>query len=146
MNAQTAGITLTNCTLVGNTAVMAGGAIAASGTMPVELSNCILWDNAPGQIFGGATATYCNIQGGWPGDGNIGTDPLFADPTNGDYHLKSQAGRWDPASGSWVQDDVTSPCIDTGDPATSVGAELEPNGDRINMEAYGGMPEASKSP
>jgi len=146
VNTQTAGVVLTNCTLVGNTAVMAGGAIAASGTMPVELSNCILWDNAPGQIFGGATATYCDVQGGWPGEGNIDVDPLFADPANGDYHLKSQTGRWDEASESWVTDDVGSPCIDTGDPDASVGDEPEPNGGRINMGAYGGTTQASKSP
>jgi hypothetical protein len=132
--------------MVHNTAVMAGGAVSVSGTMPLELTNCILWDNAPGQIFGGATATCCNVQGGWEGQGNIDVDPLFADPANGDYHLKSQTGRWDPAGESWVPDDATSPCIDAGDPATSVGAEPEPNGGRINMGAYGGTAQASKSP
>jgi L-ascorbate metabolism protein UlaG (beta-lactamase superfamily) len=64
---------------------------------------------------------------------------------DGDYHLKSQAGRWDPASQSWVKDDVTSPCIDAGDPNSPVGQEPEPNGGRINMGAYGGTKEASKS-
>ncbi|MDI6448073.1 S8 family serine peptidase [Anaerobaca lacustris] len=147
VNAQTtADIKLTNCTLAHNTAVMAGGAVSVSGAISVELSNCILWDNGAAPIFGIATATYCNIQGSWPGEGNLDLDPLFADPTNGDYHLKSQAGRWDPASESWVQDDVTSPCIDAGDPAVSVGDEPEPNGGRINMGAYGGTPQASKSP
>ena len=60
-----------------------------------------------------------------PGTGNIHADPQFADA---DCHL---------ASGS--------PCIDTGDPADSVGAEPKCNGDRINMGAYGGTPEASKT-
>jgi phosphotriesterase-related protein len=64
---------------------------------------------------------------------------------DGDYHLKSQAGRWDPNSGSWVVDEVTSPCIDAGDPNSPVGDEPEPNGGRINMGAYGGTAEASKS-
>ena len=72
------------------------------------------------------------------------------DPTDdfwiqGDYHLKSQAGRWDPVSRSWVKDDVTSPAIDAGDPASPVGVEPFPNGWRINMGAYGGTAEASKS-
>jgi hypothetical protein len=31
-------------------------------------------------------------------------DPLFADAAGGDYHLKSQWGRWNPATGSWVLD------------------------------------------
>jgi len=68
------------------------------------------------------------------------------DPDNGDYHLKSQAGRWDPVSLSWVTDDVTSPCIDAGDPDSPVGDEPMPNGGIINMGAYGGTVETSKSP
>ena len=100
-------------------------------------------------------------------DGNINVDPLFADPgywadindpniiaepndpnaawIEGDYHLKSQVGRWDPESESWVVDNVTSPCIDAGDPNSSVGDEPEPNGGRINMGAYGGTEQASMS-
>jgi predicted outer membrane repeat protein len=64
---------------------------------------------------------------------------------DGDYHLKSQAGRWDPNSQNWVQDDVTSPCIDAGDPNDPIGDEPFPNGGRINMGDYGGTAEASKS-
>jgi hypothetical protein len=65
---------------------------------------------------------------------------------DGDYHLKSQAGRWDPNSESWVIDDVTSPCIDAGDPLTPVMYEPHPRGCFINMGAYGGTEKASKSP
>jgi parallel beta-helix repeat protein len=105
------------------------------------------------------------------GSGNIDVDPCFADsghwkpdpnsppPSNrrdggggqrfiwvdGDYHLKSQAGRWDPVSKNWVKDDATSPCIDAGDPNSPVGEEPFPNAGRINMGAYGGTGEASKS-
>jgi hypothetical protein len=107
-----------------------------------------------------------NLPDVWPNGiqavANIDTDPLFADPgywdpngtpddpnddffVEGDYHLKSQAGRWDPNSQSWVQDDVTSPCIDAGDPNSPIGDEPFPNGGRINMGAYGGTAEASKS-
>ncbi|UCG55609.1 MAG: hypothetical protein JSU70_12155, partial [Phycisphaerales bacterium] len=63
----------------------------------------------------------------------------------GDYHLKSQAGRWDPSTRTWVVDDVTSPCIDAGDINTAVGSEPFPSGGIINMGAYGGTAEASKS-
>jgi len=100
---------------------------------------------------------YNNIQGDfeiegfeedekYTGEDNIDVDPCFADPENRDYHLKSQAGRWDPGSQTWVQDDVTSPCIDAGQPDTPVGSEPSPHGDIINMGAYGGTDEASKSP
>jgi len=81
-----------------------------------------------------------------PGTGEISNDPCFADPCNGDYHLQSAAGRWDPNSESWVIDANTSACIDAGNPGCPVGSEPMPNGNRINMGAYGGTPTASKSP
>jgi len=64
---------------------------------------------------------------------------------DGDYHLKSQAGRWDASEGRWLTDDVTSPCIDAGDPMSPIGLEPFPSGGVINMGAYGGTAEASKS-
>jgi len=80
-------------------------------------------------------------------------DPLFVSPGKwkggsfvpGDYHLKSQGGRYDPVRRTWVYDDVTSPCIDAGDPMSPVGAEPFASGGVINMGAYGGTGEASKS-
>ncbi len=75
----------------------------------------------------------------------VGPDDPNAVWIDGDYHLKSEAGRWDPYSESWVLDDVTSPCIDRGDPNSPVGDEPDPNGGIINMGAYGGTPEASMS-
>jgi len=129
------------------------------------LHNCILWDeenqicNANVLAIG---VEYSDIRGGWIGEGNVDADPLFAsagywdpngspdDPNDaswidGDYHLKSQAGRWDPDSQGWVKDDVTSPCIDGGNQMSPIGYEPFPNGGRINMGAYGGTEEASKS-
>jgi hypothetical protein len=64
---------------------------------------------------------------------------------DGDYHLKSQAGRWERDGRSWVKDDVTSLCIDAGDVGAPVGREPFPNGGVVNMGAYGGTAEASKS-
>jgi len=88
---------------------------------------------------------FNNMQGGWEGQDNIDVDPLFADPDNRDYHLKSQAGRWDATAGTWVRDNVTSPCIDAGNPDADSAAELPPNGECINMGAFGGTIEASLS-
>jgi len=64
-----------------------------------------------------------NVQSGFVGEGNIDADPFHADPDNGDYHLKSQAGRWDMLTRTWVIDDVTSPCIGAGDPGFPFGDE-----------------------
>jgi parallel beta-helix repeat protein len=79
------------------------------------------------------------------GEGNVNVDPCFVDPNGGDYHLKSQAGRWDANEGRWTKDEVTSLCIDAGNPMTPIGHEPFPNGGIINMGAYGGTAEASKS-
>ncbi|MBP7051757.1 MAG: hypothetical protein KBE65_12140 [Phycisphaerae bacterium] len=165
------GVTMTSCTLAGNTAP-AGRAIACLESVnelipdpSAMIINTILWDGGDEigvsdhvQVY----VSYSDVYGGWPREGNIDLDPLFASPAywdpngtdddpnddfwvDGDYHLKSQAGRWDPNSGSWVQDDVTSSCIDAGDPNSPIGDEPFPNGGRVNMGAYGGTAEASKS-
>jgi len=76
----------------------------------------------------------------------MGVDPLFADPADGDYHLRSQAARWVPEAKGWVNDGVTSPCIDAADPEAAFENEPEPNGGRTNMGAYGNGPHTSKSP
>ena len=70
-------------------------------------------------------------------------DPLFADATSGDYHLKSTEARWN--GSTWVTDAVASPCIDAGDPASAYENEPAPNGGRINLGCYGNTVEASKS-
>jgi len=64
---------------------------------------------------------------------------------SGDYHVRSQAGRWDPVGAGWDQDNATSPCIDAGDPNSPIGYEPFPNGGVVNIGAYGGTAEASKS-
>ena len=137
--------TLTNCTFTDNSAWEGGGIFNEINSISV-LSNCILWGNINGEIEGGAIVLYSDVQGGWVGLGNIDTDPCFVDPNNGDYHLKSQAGRWDPNSEMWIKDDVTSPGIDAANPGCPEANEPVPNGNRRNMGAYGGTAEASKSP
>jgi hypothetical protein len=47
---------------------------------------------------------------------------------------------------TWVRDKLTSPCVDAGDPNTSVGSEPQNNGGLINMGAYGGTSQTSMSP
>jgi hypothetical protein len=143
-------LTVINCTLCDN---VGGGVNGNPYYTNVTLTNCIFSNNGgtteSEQIRRGVfTINYCCIQG-WTGNlggiGNIGDDPCFANVNASDYHLKSQAGRWDPNSQSWVKDDVTSPCIDVGYPGSDWTAELWPHGMRINMGAYGGTPEASMS-
>jgi len=119
-------------------------------------------------VAGGRTALNVDDRSTFDwAEGNIDADPLFAKPgywgdindpnmvvepddpnatwIDGDYHLKSETGRWDSNSQRWVMDDTTSPCIDRGDPNSHVGDEPDPNGGIINMGAYGGTQEASMS-
>ena len=74
--------TVTNCTFTGNTASQGGGMYNTSGST-ATLTNCILWDDGPDEIFdkvdSSTTVTYSDVQDGWAGAGNIDADPLFAD-------------------------------------------------------------------
>jgi len=160
---------MVNCTFTGNSALM-GNTLACDSLdqwepSEVQVTDCILWDGG-NEVWNNDSSDiiirYSNVQGGWPGEDNINLDPCFADPgywdpngtpadanddfwVDGDYHLKSQGGRWDVNEGRWTIDDVTSPCIDAGDPMSPIGLEPFPNGGIINMGAYGGTAEASKS-
>jgi predicted outer membrane repeat protein len=168
-------LTVVNCTVIGNKAHDLGGAWEQPGEggavfhrySSLTVVNSILRANKPDEIFSDSgqptdDVTYSNVEGGWPGQGNIDGDPCFAGPgywdenstpddanddfwVEGDYHLKSQGGRWDSKEGRWTTDDVTSPCIDGGDPMSPVGAEAFPNGGIVNMGAYGGTAQGSKS-
>ena len=138
--------TLSNCTFSGNFAGWGRALLNLQNSRPM-LTNCILWDGGDEIQNYDSTVVimYSDVRGGWVGEGNIDADPWVADPNTGDYHLKSQRGRYDPNTQAWVQDGLTSPCIDAGDPMTPIGLEAFPNGGIINMGAYGGSAQASKS-
>jgi len=116
------------------------------GSVPI-VKNCIFWSNSAGSFTGSdiPVVTYSNVEGGFAGEGNINVAPLFADAAGGDYHLRSQAGRWDANSSCWVEDSDTSLCIDAGDPNSPIASELYPHGDVINMGTYGGTAQTSAS-
>lgn len=154
---------LINCTFSGNWAANSGGGIQNSPDSNPRIINCIFWGNTTNsivsnissQISGGNPIIAYSCLQGWTngqGMGNIGDDPLFADPLRGDFHLRSQRGRFmvfkgglGPAEELCVLDEDTSPCIDAGDPGIDFSAEPDPNGRRINMGAYGGTSQASAS-
>ncbi|MHC4479010.1 MAG: right-handed parallel beta-helix repeat-containing protein [Planctomycetota bacterium] len=105
---------LINCTFGANSARAGGGIYnrdhRGTPSLPI-ITNCILWDDTPDEIYvasGTPEVSYCDVQGGWPGEGNIDTDPCFVEP-----------GHWD-SNGLWFDGDYhllpSSPCIDTGDP------------------------------
>jgi hypothetical protein len=154
-----------NCTVADNHAAENGGGLWAGYGSNPEIQNSILWGNTAsksGDNVAVSTQTtlsidYSDVQGAqagafrigdgqivW-GQGNVNVDPQFADPAQGNYHLKSHSGRYWPLQDSWVNDIVTSPCIDAGDPASDFSLETNPNGSRINLGAFGGTVHASLS-
>jgi len=145
--------TVINCTFSENIAVGVAGGLGDAGGSRAVVSNCIFWGNRTGngidanaQIGAGSTVvTYSCVQGGRSGEGNIDADPHFVDPQDGDFRLKSEAGHWDSVGQSWVSDDITSPCIDAGDPMSPIGLEPFPTGGFVNMGAYGDTAQASKT-
>jgi hypothetical protein len=105
---------LTNCTFAGNSALngssLACDSNAQQHPSDVGLVSCILW-NGGQAVWNNDDSTimitYSDVQGGWPGIGNIDADPLFVDPDGPDN---------DP--NTWEDNDYRlsagSPCIDAG--------------------------------
>jgi hypothetical protein len=95
---------LTNCTVLRNTATAAGGAgtgLYCANSSP-KIINSILWENNASEIAKDDTSdpavTYSDVYGGYDGTGNIDANPFFKNIGTGDFHPNA-----------------TSPCIDTGD-------------------------------
>ena len=108
---------LENVTISDNIANITGGGIYCRQSNPI-ITNSILWNDFQQEIyyeFGMVVVTYSDIEGGWTGEGNIDSDPLFEDPFNGNYHLTEN-----------------SPCIDAGDPTSP----LDPDGTISDMGAF----------
>ena len=109
--------TLSNCTFSGNSADENGGGMYnCSSTSNPTLTNCVLWGDTPDEIDGpgNPVVTFSDVQGGWPGEGNIDEDPLFVQGPLGEFYL-SQIAAGQP-------DD--SPCVDAGsDTAKNLGLD-----------------------
>ncbi|HUW83046.1 MAG TPA: right-handed parallel beta-helix repeat-containing protein [Phycisphaerae bacterium] len=111
--------TVTQCTFSGNTADVGGGMYNRQDSSPT-VSNCILWNDTPEEIYNyddpnypsAPTVTYSDVQGGYPGTGNINAAPLFAG--GGNLRLA-----------------CSSPCVDAGNNAApglaGVTADLDGN-------------------
>jgi hypothetical protein len=110
-------VRLRHCTFSRNTAP-SGGAMdfGDQGFNDSDIANCVFWGDSPEEINVGDPdvpgITYSDVQGGWPGVGNIGEDPInhdpdFCDPDGSD-------GIPGTLDDNFRLDDG-SPCIDAGD-------------------------------
>ena len=87
---------------MGNAAGGNGGAIFSGWYSEPVITNSIFWNDSPEEIFTDfrpPEISFSDVEGGWPGEGNIDLDPFFVAGDRGDPRL-----RW------------RSPCIDRGDP------------------------------
>lgn len=85
-----------NCTVVNNTATnQAQGGMRNQGAGGTVVRNSIFWNNqgaggamaSVNQLTGSINATYCIVQGGLAGTGNLSADPLFVGGVTADLHL-----------------------------------------------------------
>lgn len=120
INCGTGNPTLASNTFSSNSAT-SGGALCF-GASDAIVRNSILWgdsalNGAEIYIAGGSSpvVSYSDVQGGWPGTGNINVNPRFVNPDSGNVHLHGG-----------------SPCIDTGDPASP----RDPDSTRADMGSY----------
>ena len=75
------------------------------------VANCVLWGDSPDQIFTESetlTVTFSDVQGGWPGTGNIDADPLFVDPDNGNFRLSPGSPSIDAGDNTAVPLEITT--------------------------------------
>ncbi|MHC4158283.1 MAG: hypothetical protein ACYSSO_04300 [Planctomycetota bacterium] len=118
-NVSKANPTVTNCTLAGNWSDANGGGVCNFASSSSTLTNCILWGNTASngpqihnEASSGVTVSYCDVQGGWAGTGNIDEDPQFVD-ANG---LDGIPGTADDEDYSVHLLPAGSPCFNAGDP------------------------------
>lgn len=142
----TGSCTVDHCTLVRNRATSTnpnanptGGIFWQGNSLTVQSS--ILWDNMPAQILVSAgtpapTVTYCDIQSGFAGTGNIDVDPGFVSSLPFDHRLSLSSPCRDAAAPG-----TPVPLLDLdGDPRV-VGGRADMGADEIFEQPYPGTQE-----
>jgi hypothetical protein len=139
-------VTLTNCTITGNSGDSHGPCLPVGSTDgDVTITNCIIWGNSGNYAIGlfdwtafaptpTVTVSYSDVEGGengvwledpntctldWDPNSNITSDPFFLDPNGDDYRI-----------------DPNSPCIDAGDNSAVPTDEWDADGDGRTSEAF----------
>jgi len=129
--------TITNNIIIENSALAYGGGMRCQSSNAV-IKNNIIRNNTADQsnqisvVNGTPVITYNNVENGFPGEGNISSEPLFRDPENNDFHLMA----------TYCGDPFDSPCIDMGDPLISdywLDCFAGLGETRSDMGAYGGQ-------
>ena len=109
-----------------------------NGSTP-KVTNCIFWENISGgtspkeiyNVSSNPTVTFCCIEGGYSGTGNIDQDPELVDPYDGDFHLTCPSPCKDTGSNSVV----TEPTDFEGDLRTAYGT-VDMGADEFSTHLY----------
>ncbi len=113
-----------NNTILWNRSTGDGGGLYIANSSPIVLHTIIWQDtgsvgNEIAASGGSPSITYSDIDGGWPGEGNIDCDPNFCDPENGNFYISD-----------------LSCCLNSGIGGNNIGAfELGCTGDFIPGDA-----------
>ncbi len=116
---STSTLTLMNCVIYGNLTLGGKGGViggmdgSAYSTVFVSessrITNSIIYYNGDIPICpANASVAYCDVEGGFAGEGNISANPMFAGDSNNDFRLL-----------------YGSPCIDTGTSETAPLFDLD---------------------
>jgi hypothetical protein len=113
-------VTINNSTITRNmTNVLANIKDNAPGPfIDYRITNSIIWGgDAVQSDFGETNFTirYCNLSETWPGEGNLVADPMFANESARDFHLRPY-----------------SPAIDAGSP----GSAQDPDGSPVDLGCF----------
>lgn len=112
---------LTSNTHTTNSASAGGSGLYCMDASPM-VTNCLLWNDVTDEIATNAgstpTVTYCSVQGGYAGVGNVEADPYFIRGYDGFHYLSStESGQ--------IED---SACIDAGSELASNISFIGPDG------------------
>lgn len=148
-------ISLVNCTLAANTA-LEGASLACrsprlASPSEVIIRNSILWNQAAEVAnfdVSSIDIAHSTVYGGWPGQGNLSSDPLFvrqADLVGGDWgdlHLRPCSNSADAAAVAFLPTDLADLDAD-GDLSESLPIDLDGRpriqGAAPDMGAYEGV-------
>ena len=97
-------------TVVGNSYTISNSGVINNAYSLITIANSILWNESVENEYWAdslftTNITYSLVKGGYSGEGNIDTDPLFCNPDNGDFTLAQN-----------------SPCVGTGENGVHMGA------------------------
>ena len=101
-------LTFNNVTITNNLVGDDNNAVIQGDGADLIFVSSILWNDQSQEIVnedGNVSVSYSNVQGVWPGNGNISSNPNFCDVSSNDYTLAEN-----------------SPCVGVGQDGTNMGA------------------------